>query len=726
LRRFLDHAAGPAGALLILDDLQWASGDALELIAALLRRANGSLRVVAYRDDEVGPNDSLTSVVADLMRAGLAARHPLAPLSETDSARLLDALAPELAPPGRDTLLRRAEGIPFFLVSGALAARAGEPVEATPWDVAQSIRQRVARLPATTRTALMAAAIMGRRLAPDLLPRVVERPAPETADAIEMARLAGLLESTPDGGIRFAHDVIREVIEADAPPAHRAAFHRRIVAVLEGAGPGASGQIAVERLAYHCVGAGETERAVRYLARAADRAHGAAALQAEAALLGQAIALAEEIGRDGTVAELRVRRGHVHFESGRWDAARADLEAGLTGPSPLVGEPRCRALVTLAMVCHWLFDVGGTRRYAAEAQTLAEMLDRRDLAAQALSALAFADSSDGDIGSALARYRRAWDLAGPRHRRRLAPGAEMSGLIRYWRGDFASAVTTGQEAVRLARDVGDVVSTARALGNLGLALSGAVRYAEASEAFREARRFCGQHDLRQWLARSIAMEAGFHLAVFDFAEAEALAEEARDLSRSIGWPLAAVSSALDLLFCLARRGDGGARAEALLREAAEAAQAASGAHGWLWMLRLAAARAEIALARDDWEAAARAGDDAIGRARRHDRPKYEAFGLVARGRAAAVAGRHAAARDDLLAAVALARRIGDPALVLHVANACLAIDDDDRLREDARAAAASIVAALPDDAMRRRVEQADPLRRWRDRAPTSSSSKRGA
>ena len=62
--RFLANVAGPAGTLLVLDDLQWAGADALDLLATLVRaaraRARLPLRVVgAYRDTEVRPRDPL-------------------------------------------------------------------------------------------------------------------------------------------------------------------------------------------------------------------------------------------------------------------------------------------------------------------------------------------------------------------------------------------------------------------------------------------------------------------------------------------------------------------------------------------------------------------------------------------------------------------------------------------------------------------------------------------
>src|SRR5439155_16246383 len=65
--RLLANVAGPAGTLLLLDDLQWADPDALELLATLVRAAAEiPLRVLgAYRDTEVQTNDALAGVLAD-------------------------------------------------------------------------------------------------------------------------------------------------------------------------------------------------------------------------------------------------------------------------------------------------------------------------------------------------------------------------------------------------------------------------------------------------------------------------------------------------------------------------------------------------------------------------------------------------------------------------------------------------------------------------------------
>jgi hypothetical protein len=85
----------------LLDDLQRAGPDALDLPATLIRSAEpgdqspwggaGGLRLVAaYRDSEVRPADPLGQLLADLAQAGLAQHHALDPLAAEGHAAPLD------------------------------------------------------------------------------------------------------------------------------------------------------------------------------------------------------------------------------------------------------------------------------------------------------------------------------------------------------------------------------------------------------------------------------------------------------------------------------------------------------------------------------------------------------------------------------------------------------------------------------------------------------------
>lgn len=91
---------------------------------------------------------------------------------------------------------------------------------------------------------------------------------------------------------------------------------------------------------------------------------------------------------------------------------------------------------------------------------------------------------------------------------------------------------------------------------------------------------------------------------------EALVEEARELARLVNFAPSNVSASIDLLLNLARRHDCG-RAEQVVAEAVQAAEATGGWHLWLWRIRLAEAQAELALARGEWNEAIQSAEDAI-------------------------------------------------------------------------------------------------------------------
>src|SRR5262249_1322676 len=140
--------------------------------------------------------------LAELGPLGIARQMTLGPLSSEASDELLDLLFAEAPsdslpllsrdPALRERLLKRADGIPFFLVSCAQGVRSGalntSPVDpmmareargtdSLPWDVAQSVRLRVSALPEAAQTLLGIAAVAGR---------VVLR-----ADLVAVARQAG-------------------------------------------------------------------------------------------------------------------------------------------------------------------------------------------------------------------------------------------------------------------------------------------------------------------------------------------------------------------------------------------------------------------------------------------------------------------------------------------------------------------------------------------------------
>ena len=371
--------------------------------------------------------------------------------------------------------------------------------------------------------------------------------------------------------------------------------------------------------------------------RAAERASRAAHRQA-AALLGQAITIAEGLGQRALVADLRARRGKAFVNVSMWDEARPELEAALAELPQENMEQRALVLIDLATVSFWMADMPRLRRYATEARTLAEAVNRDDIVAGAIGVLTQAYSSDGELQAVVSLAEQALLQGGDQPSAAVAFGVGTRAVTFFWLGRFDEAIANGQRAVQIAGKMNAMQFTTYSLPHVGLALAAKGNYAEAEQVFDEARRFGREYEVWPMLARAIAMSAGYHLDVFDFGGHEAIAEEARELARSVNFLPPRVSAGIDLLFNYIRCQDVG-RAERIVNEVAEIVEKAAGTHGWLWRLWMAEARAELALARGDGEETLQLVEDAIVQSQARGRVKYQAFGLETRAKALAALGR---------------------------------------------------------------------------------------
>src|SRR4029453_19649966 len=111
-------------------------------------------------------------------------------------------------------------------------------------------------------------------------------------------------------------------------------------------------------------------------------------------------------------------------------------------------------------------------------------------------------------------------------------------------------VEHGHEAVRIARGARDTDSQTLALQVLGLALAGTGADDEAMRVFAEAARFGREYGVGAFLARATAMSAGFHLDVLDFEGHAAIAQEAREVAKSVNFLATFTSASIDVLITL--------------------------------------------------------------------------------------------------------------------------------------------------------------------------------
>lgn len=223
----LGELAGDAGAVVVLDDLQWADQPSLELLDAASRQigAHRLLVLGTYRDLEAPATlDRLAANAEGITLGGL------------DSAAVsgLVTTITGTAVPGADAdqLRSRTAGNPLFVreLARLLVARGTGTTDrsALPATVADTLRQRLTGLTTPCRDLLATVAIADTADIA-LLAEAARLPREEVADLLTEARMARVLvEAEQDRP--FVHDLYRETVLADLSPDDRRRRHGTVAA----------------------------------------------------------------------------------------------------------------------------------------------------------------------------------------------------------------------------------------------------------------------------------------------------------------------------------------------------------------------------------------------------------------------------------------------------------------------------------------------------------------
>lgn len=730
VRALLSAASSVRPMVVMFDDLHWADKPTLLMLRHLVRSSDASALclVGTYRDSELARTHPLAEVLADLRREPSVTRLSLRGLDEEQTRGLIAMVAgPDLPPRLTSLVVNSTDGNPFFIAeilrhlseTGALiqlrgTSGAGVADFGLPEGVKEVIGRRLSRLSEECNRALGLASVIGRDFDLDVLIAMGDMAEDRLLDALDEGIRARLIVEVPGSPQRFAfmHALIRETLYGELTSTRRVRLHRRVGEAIEqlfSARPAPP----LADLAYHfaqAAPAGAADKAVDYAARAGDRAADALALEEAARLYDMALQ-ALEFNPAGPEADLRradlhARRARAFGGMAQWALQKQEVELALRYLDERHLDRRAELKLELAEACFFLLDVPSCDQAATEALHLSELGNRSDIAADAIAWLARGRQANGDLSAAIELERTA--IARGEGPKRIS--LMFASLTLYLAGESIEAVELAAKAAAMAvssRDTGFVMYS---LTHYGLSLGGVGRYAEAAKAFEQVRQFGRKYGLVPPLARAIAMAAGFHVSAFDFEGAEALQAEARELAASVGFAPTLVSAGIDMLLTYARRHEPG-RAETLLRTTTDLAANTPGWHDWLWRLRLAQTRAELALARGDMDLALAEAREGSLQSRARRRTKYEALGLITSATALHRLGRTREAIADARDAVAIARRTSDPALLLQAIDTLLALDGDDPLAAEARALNGRILAALPDETMRRRFTESEVVQR---------------
>jgi DNA-binding CsgD family transcriptional regulator/tetratricopeptide (TPR) repeat protein len=462
LLRVLRGMASTAPVLLIVEDLHWAD-PATRLALTYLVPNLASDRVVVcltYRTDELDRRHPLLPWLAELGRTGRFERVDLERFGRDDTARMVAAILG--TEPDRARLARlhdRSDGNAFFIEELLMSGGGvGTGVAGLPPTVRATLVARIAAAPEAAQRVLRVAAVAGRRVDHDLLAEVVELSEAELTEGLRAAIDRQLLVRDGDAesaGFAFRHALVQEAAYDDLLPGERRSLHRAYADALarRSQPEGASGAAHWTELAHHWAAAREDVKAAQASIRAGDTAFEAYAFAAAQEQFELALELWESVPEpEQTLGldriDLLVRAASAAEVDGEFHRAAEFLRQAIE-VQDAAGEPVRGALLRARLGRALWRDEGAEPALATYAEAIA-MLP--------------ADQPTAD---------RARVLAG-------------MGQILMLVDRFGEAIALCEEAVEIARAVGDRQVEGHALNTLGLSLAALGRCREGTAALETA------------------------------------------------------------------------------------------------------------------------------------------------------------------------------------------------------------------------------------------------
>jgi DNA-binding CsgD family transcriptional regulator/tetratricopeptide (TPR) repeat protein len=554
----IEHA-GSQSLVVMMDDLQWADEETLALLPCLAEVLSGSpaLMIGAYRSEEVGRDHCLRMVRARLRRTGAMRELSLTAMPDDDLRQLILRHAPDLSPAAVESILARADGIPFYAVemAGAQAAAADEqPGSATTTPIPETLRDAVAlqtaRLDPGARRLLEIAAVIGAEVPLTLLDAVGQAwgaHEPAAAAALDVLIDAGLLISDRTV-VRFRHSLLRDSVYASLPGHRRRRLHLQVARLIDSS-PGSPREVA-----RHAGAAREGELARRALLEAADEDLRIHAYRDAALALTAALEWWPDPGQD---AEARLatidRLAGCLEQTGRW-AEALELLAELAAERRVRGDRAAEGAIhqRIARVAEQAGQWAEALRAREAAAVLFNALDRPSAAAAERLAAGMALRTAGSVTAALPMLAAA---------RQDALRSADPGLLARVEALYGNVLArTGQaeglahisEALDLALRHGLAAVAAEVYHRLGDSLEQLGDYPGAQEAYSDAVDYCDRQglDTTRQLCRACASYVLFQRGQWD----DAAAMNRAVLADSVSTTHARAAAAAVLGLTLALRG----------------------------------------------------------------------------------------------------------------------------------------------------------------------------
>jgi len=522
-------------SVLILDDMQWADADTLDLVHYLARRwaemKSPILLLLTVRQEAYAADTYLREWLAHLERDISLNRLLLDNLSGAAVEELIRHLAGKGADEAAAStfaawLWAETRGLPFFIeallqmlieqgVLGAVGdqgpaynfASALEHVRSVahvplPPGVREVIRARLEQHTKEAGALLLAASVLGRACTFERMCQIADLQEMEALESLEALLDGRLLTERPSDRRPYtlAHDYIREVVYTECNEARRRVYHRRALLALEAAREPAA------ECAYHALASLLDEPALRYSVIAGREAFASYAMQDALSHFDAAREVARRMGQQGEkvdpelLASLYQQRGKILRLNQDDKAAAANYEEmrteGVRRQSKALELSALIALCNLHSHYTGVFNPSKARESGRAALALAQELGDRAAQAHAL-----------------------WGLQ----------NAEL-----YSAGDSKQIVAYGQEALALARELGLKELIAHALKNLCWPFGAQKNLELAREELAEAQSIWRELGNLRKLAEAYRLMLILHSLIGDHRSMLVDAPKLSELGDSIG------------------------------------------------------------------------------------------------------------------------------------------------------------------------------------------------
>jgi class 3 adenylate cyclase/tetratricopeptide (TPR) repeat protein len=374
--RLLAHVGTHAAVVLVLDDLQWADRESLQLLRHLfsLDEQMRVLVLATYRDSEVDIDHPLADLLAWLRREPDARVLALEGLGEGDIVDLMEHRAGhQLEADGialAAALWEETSGNPFF--AGELLRHLSETdaiarrpdghwvthrsldLQSLPVSVREVIGHRVRRLGAEAEQILGVASVVGQYFDLDLVAATAGVNEDRALEVIERAGAATLVVEVPGAPGRFAfhHALVQHTLYGGLSATRRQRLHRRVAETLEDLHSDQLGDRVVELARHWGATAVSTDatKAIHYASLAGDSALQSLAPDEAVRCYTSALEVLDEVSKvdERARCQLKVSLGVAQSQTG--DSAFRETLLAAGRQAALLGE--ADLLVRAALTVH--------------------------------------------------------------------------------------------------------------------------------------------------------------------------------------------------------------------------------------------------------------------------------------------------------------------------------------------------------------------------------------